>query len=295
MGLNKLSCSYRLLGNWSKIQTNVQDNWSCVQGHPYPFFFSKGLFHKWYSHHRQSRGGIIPPLTLIKDKEWIKKTTVTVQWFLSSENPISAPTVKTLWSIWEIVHNPGHLGVIKMHRSWPPPEKDWLWSLYSDAEIPNPNKHNRNIKIHFFLLVKNISASYLHTSNVQMFWLKVSPQMSTIGCSRNVVIEAFTFIFEHSITVGGFTQLRHPGQTQGYIKGLLENRFTDWHILLALLSGAALCAATWCGLFFNLPGRYSISLRREISVNSFWLFWLLFLMSLDTKFFCRPFIPFFFM
>lgn len=64
--------------------------------------------------------------------------------------------------------------------------------------------------------------------------------MSTIGCGRNVVIEAFTFIFEHSITVGGFTQLRHPGQTQGYIKGLLENRFTDWHILLALLSGAAL-------------------------------------------------------
>lgn len=54
--------------------------------------------------------------------------------------------------------------------------------------------------------------------------------------SPDVSYEAFMLssIFEHSNTVGGFTQQRHPGQTQGYIKEVLENLFADWHILLAL-------------------------------------------------------------
>ena len=72
-----------------------------------------------------------------------------------------------------------------------------------------------------------------------------------IEWALNAAIEAFAFILEHSNSAGDLTLLRHPGQNQGYIKEVPENLFADWHILLALSSGAALRSTIWCSLFLS--------------------------------------------
>lgn len=120
-----------------------------------------------------------------------------------------------------------------------------------------------------FVSARYIWICFVHISSMQKWLIRTFSLdvFHSLGWGLNAVTEAFAFILEHSNTAGGFAQQRHPGQTQGYIKEVLENLFADWHILLALSSGAALCTAICCSLFFNLPSRCSACSAGEILQN----------------------------